>query len=332
MNASAESIGQNACEHSRLIFLESWRQGEQPTIKNPSGANKSRTLVRSCHFASGGMISSCYENVSFGSPSELSKAGIGGLVIDKPEVHVDWIIGALKHGIPVFCRQPPVLECGKAHRMVEAARKHDCLLAINFICRHAKGMPELREHIRRGELGDIRALDITFRWGRDHAQNSLPEVDGLRSLRFHLVDLVLWLFDYPKVADKEVYSLEGFEFTHEAGGRQERVLGRLGLANGTIVKLAYSKRISSYETVIDMGIYGDCGDGVYRSGNDALFSFIVGPSFVDKLAGSDFEPRDRALNEWLKRLYASPHYDSSIEDYSYIAELLGSEKPSVQDR
>ncbi|HEX7025854.1 MAG TPA: Gfo/Idh/MocA family oxidoreductase [Gammaproteobacteria bacterium] len=299
--------------YAKPMLLDAWRKEERNANK-PSNIHTSGLLERSCRTAT---VVSRNAN-AFASPHELINAGVRGLVIDSPnQMQVDWIVSVLETGVPVFCRKPPILRAEDACRMVKAARKNDCLLAINFMCRHIKGMSELREHIRRGELGNIRGLDITFRSRPDAVQEMFSETAGRHSLVFHLADLALWLFDYPRIKEKRVNMHDGYDLAGSMGGRQERLLAQINVANQVAIKLACSNRISSCDAVIDMGIYGDCGDGLYRGCNDTLFNFMV-----DSSLGYGREPTDRILNEWLECPDTSLRYDPAIENYVYLAELM----------
>jgi predicted dehydrogenase len=325
MNANVEGVRNKAGKWPRLGFLEAGRLEhffwESSTPCDIDGAGMAGY---SC-MSSEREIAFRYGATLPDSPEELPETEVAGLVVVSPgQADIDWIMDSLQHGIPVFCRQPPLLNGADAERVVSMARKRNCLFDIDFACRHINGMPELRQHIRQGDLGTVRALDLTLRFGKVGIKGvALKESTSWNYIIFHLLDLVLWLFDYPEVTDVQIYSPRKGRKVLFRDERQDSILARVGFASGTTVSLGYARRSSQCDAVIDMGIYGQCGAGAAATGNDSLFSFVVDRFPGARESGHGGVWRDRALTAWLEKLRASNKgYDENIESFVTISELV----------
>lgn len=326
MNASAGDIRVKAGKWPRLGFLGTGRRLKQQRSGTlPNDVDEVRALAHYTRFVGDGENAFQYDTALLDSPEDLLESEIGGLVIVAPsKSHVDWIIDSLKHGIPVFCQEPPILNSAEARQVVDTAKTYDCLFAINFPYRNIKGMPELREHIRRGDLGKIHNLDLTFRCGKNGVQDAVfGENAGLINITFHLVDLILWLFDCPRVTDMKVYHpLKEISLTPLMSKQRDYALAQLGLGNGATVKLNYSQRETRCDAAIDMGIFGAHDGGMYGGDNDSLLRFMVGRSLNLKESMPDHDWRNRALVEWLDSLHLSPNYNAGVESFVDIAEFF----------
>lgn len=320
MNMNTEGIRVKAEKWPKLGFLEAGRLErffwEGSVFSDMSGAG-----VTSCSCLAGEReIAFRHDATMPDSPEDLLEMEVAGLVVISPgRADIDWIIDSLRHGIPVFCREPPILNGDDAERVVSTARKHNCLFDIDFAYRHINGMPELRQHIRQGDLGTVHALDLTFRYGRAGVQGvALKESADWNYIIFHLVDLVLWLFDYTEVTEVKIYPSQKSSKILSGGVRQDFVLASFGFINGTTVNLGYADKESQCDAVIDMGIYGECDSGMVAAGNDSLFSFVI-----DRFRSLEENgPDNMALTAWLERLCASTSYDKNIETFVKVSRLV----------
>lgn len=333
MSANAEIIKVESGEMPRLGFLEA----ERPTRFRTDafiheGIGETKAVNNPGHISGEMTIASAYEAVMLGSSDELLEMQVDGLVISPRNAsYAKWIVPALERHIPVFCQKPLMLTGIDVRRIVDAAREHDCLLAMDFPYRHIKGISELREHIRRGELGDIHALDLTFHYGTGMAKFLLSNPDlrkngYLVDMSFHLIDLALWLLDYPRVVNVKSYAISGnVPEISRPDKLGDYALAKIHLADGATVRVGYSQR-SSCDTVIDMEIYGSCrGDSVLKSMNEFLFNFVVGGNMNACKINSGFHHDtwiNQSLIEWVMRLNSVPGFDPGIEKSIYIADII----------
>lgn len=325
MSANAEDIRVKVEKWPRLGFLEAARP-KRPRAGSAilNGIDGAGMALRHDCLVGGSESALQYAAAILNTPEELLESDIGSLVIVSPgRSHINWIIASLKHGIPVLCLEPPIMNGADARRIVNASRRYNCLFAINFPYRHINGMPELREHIRQGDLGNVHTLDLTFRCGNGWIQDAVSEENkNMADLIFNLLDLALWLFDYRGVTNMEICSALKLASDSIPYGQQDIALAILSLDNGAIVKLGFSRIGTQVGMAIDMGIHGDCGGGSNNAGNDSLLSFTVEHFANSKDAQSGNSRWNPALKNWLEKLYLSPNYNAEIEGFVDVVKLI----------
>ncbi len=119
--------------------------------------------------------------------------------------HKPLTVAALRAGCHVLCEKPMAMNATEAREMLEAARKADRRLMINFSYRFSDQSFALKKQVESGILGDIY-------FGRSiwHRRRGIPGFGGwfgikelsgggpLIDLGVHRLDLALWLMGYPK--------------------------------------------------------------------------------------------------------------------------------------
>ncbi|HZC28302.1 MAG TPA: Gfo/Idh/MocA family oxidoreductase, partial [Gaiellaceae bacterium] len=139
------------------------------------------------------------------SLDELLALDLDGVVIATPSaLHADQAIAALHAGLAVFCQKPLACTAADARRVVEAARSVDRLLAVDLSYRHVEAVRVVCDLVRSGSLGEIYAVDLVFHnaYGPDKPWFRDPALAGggcVIDLGIHLVDLLLWVLDFPAV-------------------------------------------------------------------------------------------------------------------------------------
>src|SRR5690606_9981181 len=116
--------------------------------------------------------------------------------------------------LAVFCQKPLGRTAAEAAAAVAAARQADRLLAVDLSYRFTQGMQRIREQVRAGALGRVFAADLVFHnaYGPDKPWFYDPRLAGggcVMDLGVHLVDLALWLLDFPDVERVESTLLAG---------------------------------------------------------------------------------------------------------------------------
>ena len=136
---------------------------------------------------------------------DLLQMKLDGIVIATPSaLHAEQSIAALNDGAAVFCQKPLGRNAREARSVVDAARAADRLLGLDLSYRHCAAVRAMRERIQSGRLGEIHAVDLVFHnaYGPDKAwfyDLALAGGGCVIDLGVHLVDLALWLLDFPKV-------------------------------------------------------------------------------------------------------------------------------------
>ncbi|HET8750831.1 MAG TPA: Gfo/Idh/MocA family oxidoreductase, partial [Sphingomicrobium sp.] len=128
---------------------------------------------------------------------------LDGVVIATPSaMHTEQCIRAFEAGVAVFCQKPLGRNAAEVEAAMHAAKRADRLLGVDLSYRRTAATQAIRERIRSGDLGKIFAADLTFHnaYGPGAGWFRNPKLSGggcLIDLGVHLVDLALWLFDFP---------------------------------------------------------------------------------------------------------------------------------------
>ncbi|MFL5343288.1 MAG: Gfo/Idh/MocA family protein [Hyalangium sp.] len=268
-----------------------------------------------------------------GSFEELLAAPLDGIVIATPSaVHAEQSIRALEKGLAVFCQKPLGRNAQEVRRVVDAARAANRLLGVDLSYRFTAGMRQLREHIRGGELGDVFATNLVFHnaYGPDKAWFYDPKLSGggcVMDLGIHLVDLALWVLDFPEVTRVSSNLYAGAKpLTNPGAAVEDYAVAQLELKNGTAVQLACSWKVSAgCDAVIEASFYGSKGGASFRNVNGSFYDFTA-----DLFRGTSrqrlSDPPDawggRAAVDWATRLSEGARFDPEAERLVVVAEAL----------
>ena len=254
-----------------------------------------------------------------------------GVVIATPSaLHADQSIQALQAGAAVFCQKPLGRNAGEVEAVVETARDADRLLGVDLSYRHTAAMQAVREQVQSGALGKAFAADLTFHnaYGPGNAWFYDPKLSGggcLVDLGVHLVDLALWLFDFPEVVEARGRALkDGRRAT--ADECEDYFSGEVGLANGVTVRLACSWNLSAGQDAdIRATVFGTGGGAEMRNENGSFFDFAA-----DKFDGRNRERLSaypdkwggRAAAEWVEKLAGGERFGGSTTGLLETARTL----------
>jgi predicted dehydrogenase len=265
------------------------------------------------------------------SMDALLKCEPDGVVIATPSaLHAEQCIRAFQAGAAVFCQKPLGRTAAEVQAVLGAARNADRLLGVDLSYRHTAAMRAIRDRIRSGELGQVFAADLTFHnaYGPQSGWFWDPQLSGggcLIDLGVHLVDLALWLFDFPEVTDARATLLR-------SGGPvqsdevEDYAIAELKLGNGVNVRIACSWNLSAgRDAVIEATFYGTAGGAQMRNENGSFFDFSA-----DLLKGRDTfalaSPPDdwggRAAAEWVRKLAAGERFSGSTTGLIETARVL----------
>jgi predicted dehydrogenase len=237
---------------------------------------------------------------------------------------------ALESGTAVFCQKPLGRNAAEVEAVLDAARRADRLLGVDLSYRHTAAMRAIRERIRAGELGEVFAADLTFHnaYGPQSGWFWDPRLSGggcLIDLGVHLVDLALWLFDFPDVLGAEAVLLRGGRPVCD-GEVEDYATGELTLANGVHARVACSWNLSAgQDAVILAGFYGTAGGAEMHNDNGSFFDFSA-ELFNGRDRRTMASPPDdwggRAAAEWMRKLAAGERFDGSTEGLLETAQAL----------
>ena len=263
----------------------------------------------------------------------LLALGLDGLVIATPSaLHAEQAVAALERGVAVFCQKPLGRTAGETRRAVDAARAADRLLAVDLSYRFTEAALAVRELVRSGELGRVSVADLVFHnaygpdkpWFRDPAQSG---GGCLLDLGVHLVDLALWMLDWPKATRTSAALMAGGDFLRERTDVVEDFASvAFGVEGGALVRLACSWNLpAGQDAVIGASFYGDRGGAGFRNLDGSFYDFTA-----ERYRGNSREtltaPPDawggRAAADWATRLAAGARFDPEAERLVEVAQVL----------
>lgn len=135
-------------------------------------------------------------------------ASIEGVVICTPNLlHEEQVIAGLEAGKYVFCEKPLALTAKGAARALKAGKKGEGKLMVGMNQRFRPDAAALKSFVASGELGEVRYLRAG--WLNRRPERSLRSWrhrkagaggGALMDLGIQMLDLALWLLDYPEPA------------------------------------------------------------------------------------------------------------------------------------
>lgn len=256
---------------------------------------------------------------------------LDGVVIATPNaLHAPQATAALDRGLAVFCQKPLALNAAEAREIVEAARRADRLLGVDYSYRHTDGARKLRELARSGELGRIFNVESTFHnaYGPDKTWCHDPNVAGggaLIDLGVHQIDLPLWILGDTRVREVRGCAFYGGERLGGVG-IDDFTIARIELENRTIINLAVSWNAhAGRDCVIRTGLFGTAGGAEFRNVGGSFYDFEVerhrgriGEVIVR-------ESRDwlgRGIVAWAERLAETAVFDPEVKWSIVVAEVV----------
>ena len=258
---------------------------------------------------------------------------LDGLVIATPSaLHAEQAIAALERGVAVFCQKPLGRNAAEARSVIDAARAADRLLAVDLSYRHTAAVEAIAGPIRRGELGTIFAADLTFHnaygpdkpWFFDRAQSGGGCVVDLG---VHLVDLALWLLDFPAVeaVTSRLYA-GGQPLSPSSSEVEDYAIARLDLAGGASVRLACSWNLhAGRDAVIEASFYGTGGAATFRNVDGSFYDFEAHwhrGTHSEPLASPPDEWGGRAAAAWARRLADHRGFDPEAARLEHLSAVL----------
>jgi predicted dehydrogenase len=264
---------------------------------------------------------------------DILDAGVDGIVIATPSaMHAEQSIRALSRGVAVFCQKPLGRTAAETQTVIDAARKADRLIGVDFSYRYTEGMQCIAEIVRAGELGHVFAVDLTFHnaYGPDKAWFYDPAQSGggcVMDLGVHLVDLALWVLDFPEVSSVTSNLFAGGELLGPAPDRvEDYAIATLQLASGAAVRLACSWRLQAgRDAIISAAFYGQNGGAALRNVDGSFYDFVA-----ERYRGTAREmlasPPDawggRAAVDWARRVAGGIRFDAKAERIVNVSRVL----------
>jgi predicted dehydrogenase len=261
----------------------------------------------------------------------LLAQGLEAVVIATPSaLHAEQSIAALERGAAVFCQKPLGRTAAEARAVVAAARAADRLLAVDFSYRFTEGMRRIEERVRGGDVGEVYAADLVFHnaYGPDKAWFYDPALAGggcVMDLGVHLVDLALWIMDFPQVESISSHLLSGGKPLGE-GQVEDYAVAQIVFEGGRSVRLACSWRLpAGREALISAAFYGTGGGASLTNVGGSFYDFTAElhrGTRAEPLAAPPDDWGGRAAADWARRLAAGERFDPQAERLVDVAALI----------
>ena len=266
-----------------------------------------------------------------GSLEDLLACAPDGLVIATPSaLHAEQCIAGFDAGAAVFCQKPLGRNAEEVAAVLEAAKGADRLLGVDLSYRHTAAVQAIRDRIRAGELGRVFAADLTFHnaYGPQSAWFWNPALSGggcMIDLGVHLIDLALWLFDFPEVMDaRATFLREGRPA--QSDECEDYAVGELMLANGATVRIACSWNLAAgQDAIIEGTFYGTAGGARMRNENGSYYDFraeLFEGRNRERIAAPPDDWPGRAAAEWVRGLAAGERFTGSTSGLFETAHVL----------
>jgi predicted dehydrogenase len=203
---------------------------------------------------------------------------------------------------------------------------------VDLSYRYLTAVQLLRRLIQTGDLGRVFAIEATFHnayspdktWSRDY------RVAGggcLLDLGSHLVDLSLWLLNFPTIADVSGRLLSS-GVTRRPGTTdlEDYATATLTTAAGTIITVTCSWNLAiGQDAVIRVACYGTRGGAAVENVQGSFYDFSA-TRFCGSSRQALADPPDawggRALETWVQQMALSPEFDSRAEEFVEVARIL----------
>lgn len=188
--------------------------------------------------------------------------------------HCKITMDALERGCHVLCEKPPAITAEEALQMEEKAREKQVLLSYGFHFRHSEQVAFLKEKIAAGEFGEIYSSRVQW-----HRRRGIPgwgcftnkEIQGggpLIDIGAHMLDLTLYLLNYPQIAYVCANASQRLGKTTKVGLMgpwdserftvEDSLFGYVQFTNGTSLSLETSFAINMKEKDLrNVQLFGD---------------------------------------------------------------------------
>jgi predicted dehydrogenase len=258
---------------------------------------------------------------------------LDGIVIATPSaLHAQQSIAALERGVAVFCQKPLARTADECQAVVEAARRADRLLGVDLSYRHTDAMRAIRQLVVDGGIGHVYAVDLVFHnaYGPDKAWFRDPRLSGggcVMDLGVHLVDLALWVLDFPALhgATARLYA-GGRPLAHAPDQVEDYAEARVDLDGGVTVRLACSWNLSAgRDAVIEARFHGTQGGAAMRNLDGSFYDFVA-EQYDGRTVHQLSQPGDawggRAAVQWSRQLAHDGRFDPSAQRLVDVSRAL----------
>ena len=237
----------------------------------------------------------------------IGSTDVDAVVICSPDfTHAELVLSCLEAEKPALCEKPLSLTVQESAALAEAeSALGRRLVQVGFMRRYDVGLSELRDVVRRGELGEIRLVHLVHR--NASSTTSTSSANLITGSMIHELDQMRWLLD-DDIASIRVSS-------PLADGFQDPQLAVVRMRSGILVTVDVFVNASyGYDVRCELvGTKGAATSGAsapvrtYREGHEQV---VVTPDFVVRFG----EAYRKELIDWVLSAEAGGAGGASIWD------------------
>lgn len=279
-------------------------------------------------------IETAPDAILYESIDELIDKKPDGIVIATPSaMHAEQSITALRSGIPVFCQKPLARTAQESLEVIKTAWKFNKLLGVDLSYRHTDGMQKIYQLAHKKKLGKIYAVDLVFHnaYGPNKGWFYDPALSGggcLVDLGIHLVDLALWVLDFPEVETVDSVLMEKGRVIEKEKMHvsEDYVSAQMVTENGISIRLTCSWDISAGRNAdIQASFFGTQASALFYNVNGSYYDFET--RFCHRTSGEIIsKPPDdwggKALIAWTKKIQRDNSFNDEALQYYKVAKIL----------
>lgn len=262
---------------------------------------------------------------------DLLESQPDGIVIATPNsFHAAQCIKALQRGIAVFCQKPLALTAEQTRKVISTAYVGNRLLDLDLPYRYTDGIQKIRTE--RKEIGNIYAIDLVFNhaYGPDKMGIYDPALSGggcLVDLGIHLIDLALWMLDFPEITKiSSTLMSKGVIMEMRSNEVEDFASVQMETENGTAIRLVCSWNLQAgQDAEIRASFYGSGASALFYNINGSFYDFEAAICHGTSREIISRPPDDwgtRALIRWTRDLQESRSFRKSAFLYYNTAEVI----------
>ena len=261
---------------------------------------------------------------------------VDGLVLATPgQAQAAQAEVALARGIAVFSLLPLACNAAETRGVIDAAQRADRLLGVDLPYRRTLAMQRVRQCIAASDIGEVFAIDLALHLalGPDRTWLLGPQRPGggggcVSNLGIHMIDLALWVLDFPRVrAVTGCLHADGRRLAMPGVHVEDHALAQFELPDGCVVRLACSwNRPAGRDATIEARFHGTRGGSLsFHNVKGSLHHFAAerfeGARTLSLAAPPDAW-NDRAASHWVHMLAAGGRFDPEILRLVQVAEVV----------
>jgi predicted dehydrogenase len=190
----------------------------------------------------------------------LEKSDVDAVIVATPtSTHAEISIDCLNAGKDVLVEKPLSRTHTEAKKIVDVAKKNKRILMVGMNLRYRPDTMLLRSFINSNEIGDpfyikcgwIRKQSSSEKWFTKKEQSGGGVIIDLG---IHLLDMALWLLDYP-----EVTSVATINFHHYTKNVEDTSISCLKCKNSAVINLEVSWSLPVEKDHFFFDVYGTKG-------------------------------------------------------------------------